>query len=152
MNSTLSHIDAKSSSSSAVNDCNDEIPAPPPPHSSGGGGGGNGTDPILEDIIDTLDLWMRRILALETDLHRHSLSRQSVNDCIRRQVADGLIDEHTARDLRYTLDLWSDLYKDYNSRRYGADISKAHTLDILLELFSLKQITRAFFIHVAEEL
>ena len=110
------------------------------------------TDPVLEDIVDALDLWTRKILVLETDLQKNSDVKNTIVNCLQRQVLDGLINEQDARELQYVVDLWYNLHRSYACKKCGADFADEEALANLLELFSLKQITKSFFIRVALEL
>ena len=110
------------------------------------------TDSVLEDIVDALHLWIRKILVLETDLQKNSDVKDTIVNCLQRQVLDGLINEQDARELQYVVDLWYNLHRSYACKKYGADFADEEALGNLLELFSLKQITKSFFIRVALEL
>ena len=110
------------------------------------------TDPILEDIIDALDLWTQKILVLETDLQQNSDIKKTIVDCLQRQVLDGLLKDQDAKELQYVLDLWGNLHRAYACRKCGVDFVDEEALTNLLELFSLKQISKSFFIRVALEL
>ena len=114
--------------------------------------GVGGVDHILEDIVQALDLWTQRILVLETDLQRNLDIRGNVGDCLQRQVLDGLIKQQDANELQYVLDLWVNLHRAYMCKQIGAEFSDHEVLSHLLELFSLKQISKSFVIRVALEL
>ena len=112
----------------------------------------NDTDPVLEDIVDALDLWTQKILVLETDLQQNSDVKKTIVDCLQRQVLDGLLKEQDAKELQYVLELWTDLHRAYICKKCGVDFVDEEALENLLELFSLKQISKSFFIRVALEL
>ena len=114
--------------------------------------GGGGVDHILEDIVQALDSWTQRILVLETDLRRNSNIKSDIVDCLQRQVLDGLIRREDAKELEYVLDLWTNLHRAYVCKQIGTEFSDREVLSHLLELFSLKQISKSFVIRVALEL
>ena len=99
--------------------------------------GGCDTDPILEDIIDALDLWTQKILVLETDLQQNSDIKKTIVDCLQRQVLDGLLKDQDAKELQYVLDLWGNLHRAYACKKCGVDFVDEEALANLLELFSL---------------
>ena len=112
----------------------------------------NGVDHILEDIVQALDSWTQRILVLETDLQRNSNIKRDIDDCLQRQVLDGLINLQDANELQDVLDLWTNLHRAYVCKQIGADFADQEILSHLLELFSLKQISKSFVIRIALEL
>ena len=112
----------------------------------------SGVDTVLEDIIHALNSWTRQIFALETDLQRNLDVKRAVTDALQRQVLDGLIKQEDANELQYILNLWTNLYRAYSCRQIGADFADQEVLSILLELYSLKQISKSFFIHITLEL
>lgn len=109
-------------------------------------------DTVLEDIVQALDSWTQQILVLETDLQRNLDTKRTVTDCLQRQVLDGLIKQQDANELEYILDLWTNLHRAYSCKQIGADFVDQEVLSNLLELYSLKQISKSFFIHVTLEL
>ena len=71
---------------------------------------------------------------------------------LKRQVLDGLITEQDSIELEYTADLWLNLYRTYLCKCVGADFSDRDVLTYLIELYTLKQISKEFFIQVALQL
>ena len=112
----------------------------------------SGVDHILEDIVQALDSWTQRILVLETDLQRNINIKRNISDCLQRHVLDGLIKQEDAKEFEYVLDLWTSLHRAYVCKQIGADFADQEVLSCLLELFSLKQISKKFVIRVALEL
>ena len=107
---------------------------------------------ILEDINTALEVWSQRILDLETKIEKTQNLRQNVNNALQRQVLDGLITDTDSRELIYVCDLWINLYKSFLCICIGSEITDHDVLDYLLELYSLKQISKDFFIQVALQL
>ena len=112
----------------------------------------SGVDIVLEDIVQALNSWTRHIFSLETDLERNLDVKRAVTDALQRQVLDGLIKQEDANELQFILNLWANLYRAYSCRQIGADSADQEVLSILLELYSLKQISKSFFIHITLEL
>lgn len=107
---------------------------------------------ILQDITEALESWSHRILNVETGIKRTSDLRQEILNTLQRQVLDGLITEQDSIELEYVVDLWFNLYKTFLCRSIGTDFTDRDVLTYLLELFSLKQISKDFFIQVSLQL
>ena len=112
----------------------------------------NVTDHILDDIVLAIDSWSDRILALETDLQRNLDVKRNIVSSLQRQVLDGLISREDAKEIEYILDLWADLHQAYMCKQIGVEFSFQDVLSNLLELFSLKQISKSFVIRVMHKL
>ena len=106
---------------------------------------------ILENIIDGLNSWTDQILDIEERLKKTTNIRKSVLDSLNRQVLDGFISEQDSIELEYNLDLWLNLYKSVLCKTVGADFSDHDVLTYLLELYTLKHISKEFFIDTALE-
>ena len=110
-------------------------------------------DSLLQDISEAYSSWTRRILSIETHLQRNVKNTQkNVSNSLQRQVLDGLIDEQEAREFEYVSDLWMKLHRSYLCKKCGAEFYEEDVLSYLLELFSLGQIGKPFFVNVALEL
>ena len=109
-------------------------------------------DEVLGDIVNALESWTDRIVDAESRIKKTQDIRKSVLDSLHRQVLDGLISEQDSIELEYTCDLWVNLYKTFLCKSSGADFSDRDVLTYLLELYSLKQISKKFFIDIALEL
>ena len=107
---------------------------------------------VLSDTVIALDSWTERIIDAESRIKKTQDIRKSVLDSLNRQVLDGLISEQDAIELEYTCDLWINLYKSFLCRSSGADFSDQDVLTYLLELYTLKQISKQLFINIALEL
>lgn len=107
---------------------------------------------VLDDIVDSLDSWSQRLLDIESKLKKTQTIREKVVDSLKRQVLDGLISESDSFELEYTTDLWLNLYKTYLCKCAGTDYTDRDVLHYLIELYTLKQISKEFFIQVALQL
>ena len=105
---------------------------------------------VLESIIDGLNSWMDRIL--DERIKKTKDIQESVLDSLNRQVLDGFISEQDSIELEHTCDLWLNLYNSCLRKSVGADFADRDVLTYLLELYTLKQITKEFYISAAFEL
>ena len=102
---------------------------------------------VLESIIDGLNSWMEKILDVEERLKKTKDIRQSILDSLNRQVLDGLISDQDSIELIYICNLWLNLYNSCLYKSVDADFTDRDVLTYLLELYTLKQITKEFYIN-----
>ena len=107
---------------------------------------------MIPKIFDNLNARTERIVNVEECLKKSTDIRKSVVDSLNRQVLDGLISEQDSIELEYICDLWVNLYKSVLCKTVGADFSDRDVLTYLLELYTLDQISKKFFIDTALEL
>ena len=107
---------------------------------------------VLTDIVIALDSWTEQIIDAESRIKKTLDIRKSVLDSLNRQVLDGLISEQDSIELEYICDLWINLYTSFLCKYSGAEFTDRDVLTYLLELYSLKQISKNFFINIALEL
>ena len=107
---------------------------------------------VLTDIVIALDSWTEQIIDAESRIKKTQDIRKSVLDSLNRQVLDGLISEQDSIELEYICDLWINLYTSFLCTSSGAEFTDRDVLTYLLELYSLKQISKNFFINIALEL
>ena len=107
---------------------------------------------VLLTISEALESWSDRVCNLETLCKRASDFHQTVIEFLQRQVIDGLISPQDVKELEYTADLWQKLHISYNCKVLGCQFSNEDILTYLLELYTLKQISKDFFIRVALKL
>ena len=110
------------------------------------------TENVLKDIVIALDSWTEKIIDAESRIKKTQDIRKSVLDSLNRQVLDGLISEQDSIELEYICDLWLNLYRSFLCKSSGADFADRDVLTYLLELYSLKQISKNFFINLVLEL
>ena len=101
---------------------------------------------ILENIVDGLNSWTEQILDLEERLEKITDVRKSVLDSLKRQVLDGFISELNAIELERICDLWIRLYNSFLCKIAGVEVLDRDVLTDLLELFTLKQISKKFYL------
>ena len=107
---------------------------------------------VLTDIVIALNSWTAQIIDAESRIKKTLDIRKSVLDSLNRQVLDGLISEQDSIELEYICDLWINLYTSFLCTSSGAEFTDRDVLTYLLELYSLKQISKNFFINIALEL
>ena len=101
---------------------------------------------ILENIVDGLNSWTEQILDVEERLEKITDVRKSVLDSLKRQVLDGLISELNAIELERTCDIWFRLHTSFLYKIAGVEGLDQDVLADLLELFTLKQISKKFYL------
>ena len=107
---------------------------------------------VLTDIVIALNSWTAQIIDAESRIKKTLDIRKSVLDSLNRQVLDGLISEQDSIELEYICDLWINLYTSFLCTSSGAEFTDRDVLTYLLELYSLKQISKNFFINITLEL
>ena len=107
---------------------------------------------VLTDIVIALDSWTEQIIDAESRIKKTQDIRKSVLDSLNRQVLDGLISEQDSIELEYICDLWINLYKLFLCKSSGNEFADRDVLTYLLKLYSLREISKNFFINIALEL
>ena len=109
-------------------------------------------DDVLQDIVNVLESWTARIVNVENKIEKIRDIQKIVRESLNRQVIDGLISEQDSIELEYTCDLWVNLIKTLLSISLGALGADRDVLTYLLELYTLKQISKELFISIALKL
>ena len=107
---------------------------------------------VLLAISEALESWSNRVCNLDTVCRRALDFHQKVVDSLQRQVIDGLLGAQDVKELEYAAGLWQKLHTSYNCKVLGCEFSSEDVLTYLLELYSLKQISKEYFIKVALKL
>ena len=103
---------------------------------------------ILLMISEALENWGQRVCNLETICKQTTDFHEKVINSLQGQVIDGLLSQQDVKELEYAADLWQKLYVTYNCKVLGCEFSTRDLLTYLLELYSLNQISKQFFIEV----
>jgi hypothetical protein len=101
---------------------------------------------IWDDITASLDNWIERILDAEA---RHSKTvnfYQRVEESLTRQQQDGLLSVNELAELRYIANLWWHLLHTSSYYTAGCNFLKKDIIELLLDLYSVRQITRGVFL------
>ena len=102
---------------------------------------------IWVDVADALNNWTRRILDAESQHHKSSSFRQNIEEALHRQQLDGLLNHQDITELRYVADLWTNLLNATSCYTVGCVFVKRDIITVLLELYTLKQISSSLFIE-----
>lgn len=98
------------------------------------------------NIQDALNDWTKRIVDTETRLKKSQSYQQTIEDSLNRQLRDGLLSHHDFTELEYIGRLWANLLNTAACYSVGCGFGKKELISILLELYTLKQITSSLFI------
>jgi len=101
---------------------------------------------LWNDITDALDNWSARVLDAESKYCKSTTFQQTISDSLLRQQLDGFLCSQDLSELRYVARLWTDLLNASSCYALGCIFVKKNILTILLELYSLKQISSDLFI------
>ena len=99
-----------------------------------------------------MDAWTGRVFTLDSDLQYTSNLKKNVTEYLQKQILDGLLKREDATELEYVLDLWTNLHRAYVCKQIGAEFADQSIFTYLLELFSLKQISKQFVIRILLEI
>lgn len=111
-----------------------------------------GSDSILDEITRACESWTQRITALENELRRNKDVKEFIVEGLQRQVWDGLMTSEEASELRIVIESWTRLHASYSCKQLGAEYSDREIVDILLDLFALKQISKSFVTRIVLDL
>ena len=117
--------------------------APPKPKADDGD--------VWEDIASALDNWTQRILDTESRLCKSADFRQQIEESLIRQQKDGFLSKYDLQEIRYVADLWKNLLDATSCYAVGCAVQR-DIITSLLDLHSLKQITRSAFIDACLKL
>jgi len=119
----------------------------------GGGGNGGGAiiskavDDVWEHLAGALDNWTQRIVDTESRQKKCTTFRQDIGCALHRMSGDGLLNQHDINELQYVADLWSKLLTATSCYAMGCCLAKRVVITLLLELYTLKQITTDLFVE-----
>ena len=101
------------------------------------------TSDIWPNIADALDAWSQRILEVEVQ-HRTRCApfNQRVSGALHRMQADGLLNRYDINEIQRVAELWSQLLSASSCYTLGGEFAKGDIITLLLELYSLHQISR----------
>ena len=101
------------------------------------------TSDIWPDIANALDLWSQRILDVEIH-HRTRCAtfNQKVTGALHRMHVDGVLNRYDIDEIKRVSGLWSQLLSASSCYTLGGGFAKRDIITLLLELYSLHQISR----------
>ena len=109
-------------------------------------------DDVWVTITNALDNWTQRIVDTETRQSKYTTFRQRIEESLERMHGDGLLNDYDIKELQYVADLWMQLLTTTSCYSVGCAFVKRDIITLLLELYSLKQVTSDLFIEVCLQL
>lgn len=109
-------------------------------------------DDVWVTIAKALDNWTQRIVDTETRQSKCATFRQRIEESLHRMRGDGLLSHHDITELQYVADLWMQLTTAASCYTIGCTFAKRDVITLLLELYSLKQVTTDLFIEACLQL
>lgn len=110
------------------------------------------TDSLWNDITNACESWSSKVLDAESNQSTSATFQQTIEDSLRRQQLDGFLCSQDLSELRYVAQLWTELLNASSCYALGCIFVKRKILTILLELYTLKQITNDLFIDACLKL
>ena len=108
--------------------------------------------PILQTIINHLDIFEQRIADSEYKLERTSETGQRIEELLNRQLMDGLISYAEFINLNHVKQLWISTSTACAAHNLGCTSSKKEILANLVDLFTLNEISREKLLDIAVEI
>ena len=105
---------------------------------------------VLNHFDSILTSWLYEIQRLEDTCKSHSIVKDKILESLYRMLQDGLLSTIEYNDLVYTSNLFIKLHDLITV--YLPAIHKRSVIDILIELYEMKKITRAVFIEMCVNL
>ena len=99
------------------------------------------------DISHAFDGWIQRILDTEACHQTATTLQENIEDYLRRQQLDGLLNHHDIAELRYIADVWTKLQNSIACYKIGCEFLKRDIITYLLELHKLRQISDSILIE-----
>ena len=107
---------------------------------------------VWEDIFAALTSWKQSLIDSESLFETTVEFQRSIENIIRRQEIDGLLDVQDAKELRYVAGLWTTLLHNISTYNVGCAFAKGEIISLMLELYNLHQLDRKTFITCCEKL
>ena len=104
------------------------------------------------DIEDAFHRWMCKILDAESRLEKTASFRENIEASLRRQQQDGFLNHQDIAELRHIADIWSDLMNYVSSYTVGCKFVKHGIIEGLLDLYTLRQISKRLLVEVCIKL
>ena len=107
---------------------------------------------VWADLESALNNWTQRVLDAESKHSRSRNLRTTIEESIHRQQLDGFLTAHDIAELRYITDVWIKLLNAVSCYGVGCEFLKRDIITLLLELYTVKQITSSLFIDTCLKL
>ena len=110
------------------------------------------TQQVLQQVIELLNVFEQRIADSEFKIEKSKEIGQRIEDVLNRQLMDGLISYVDFLNLRHVKELWISTSAALSSYNLGCQSSKRIILSNLIDLFTLKEISRERLLNIVEEI
>ena len=78
--------------------------------------------------------------------------RQRIGGALNRMQGDGMLNRYDIDELQYVADLWTHLLSAASCYTVGGSFAKRDIITLLLDLYSLKQVTRELVVEACLQL
>ena len=109
-------------------------------------------DDIWTDINAALDNWTKRVVDAEVQQSKSKQYQHIVEEALRRQQWDGLLTHHDYTELKQIANLWGNLLNATSCYTLGCLGVKREIIAILLDLYTLKQLSKYTFVEACLKL
>ena len=110
------------------------------------------TEHILQTIINHLTIFEQRIADSEYRLEGSQETGRRIKEVLSRQLKDGLLSYSEFLNLNHVKQLWLTTSAALSSYNLGCHSSKRIILSNLIDLFTLKEISRERLLNIVEEI
>ena len=110
------------------------------------------SDDIWSDINTALENWTSRVLDAEAQQSKSKQYQHVVEEALRRQQRDGLLSHHDYIELIHITSLWRNPLNTTSCYTLGCVAVKRDIIDTLLELYTLKQLSKHTIVEVCLKL
>ena len=107
----------------------------------------NQSDNVWSDIEGALHQWTCKILDAESRIEKTVSFRETIEASLRRQQLDGFLNTQDVAELRYVADVWTNLLNCTSSHALGCKFVKRDIITYLVELYTLRQITKSLLVE-----
>ena len=103
-------------------------------------------------IEATLNSWLQQIVYIESVFKTSKNAQLQIHDVLDKMRAEDLLSSNEFNELKEIGNLWHELVELIYCYYAGSVSNKKRIIELLLELYSLKQLTKEIFINTMEQL
>ena len=107
---------------------------------------------IWSGVEAVLNNWFQQLLYIESVFKTSKSLQLQINEALERMKIDGLLSSNEFDELTKVGKLWHELIELSYCYHTGSGSSKKRIIELLLELYSLKQITKEVFVNTCIQL
>ena len=107
---------------------------------------------IWSGVEAVLNNWFQQLLYIESVFKTSKSLQLQINEALERMKLDGLLSSNEFDDLTKVGKLWHELIELSYCYHTGSDSSRKRIIELLLELYSLKQLTKEVFVNTCTQL